>query len=69
MREINGNDMGEVVDALEELPFEEGKPNVIVAHTVKGNGVPFITNSMIWHSKVWGEDDIAEASRLLGLDE
>lgn len=69
VREINGNDMGEVVDALEELPFEEGKPNVIVAHTVKGNGVPFITNSMIWHSKVWGEDDIAEASRLLGLDE
>lgn len=68
-REINGHDMGQIVDVLEEIPFEKGKPNVIIAHTIKGNGVPFITNSMVWHSKVWSEEDIREAERLLGLEE
>lgn len=37
-REINGNSMEEIVDALDALPYEAGKPNLICANTIKGFG-------------------------------
>ncbi|MGD8241004.1 MAG: transketolase [Armatimonadota bacterium] len=36
---IDGNDMGAVLDVLESIPHEPGRPTAIVAHTVKGKGV------------------------------
>lgn len=38
-RVIDGNDMGEVLGALETVPHDPGRPTAIVAHTVKGKGV------------------------------
>ncbi len=38
-RVIDGNDMGQVLDALEQAPHEPGRPTVIVSQTVKGKGV------------------------------
>jgi len=38
-RAIDGHDMRQIVEALEALPFEAGKPSAIVARTVKGQGV------------------------------
>ena len=31
--------MDEIVEAFDALPFEEGKPSMIVAHTVKAKGL------------------------------
>lgn len=56
VREINGNSMEEVVEALDALPFEKGKPNAIVAHTVKGCGVPSICNNPKYHSAMWTQE-------------
>ena len=39
VREIDGNNMDEIVEAFDALPFEEGKPSMIVAHTVKAKGL------------------------------
>ena len=41
-RALDGHDMGEVLDALESLPFSGGRPSVLIANTVKGRGVSFI---------------------------
>jgi transketolase len=49
VREIDGHDMGQVVDALESLPFAAGRPSAIVAHTVKGKGVSFMEGVTMWH--------------------
>ena len=35
--------------AFAELPFEPGKPSCIVAHTVKGKGVSFMEDQLVWH--------------------
>jgi transketolase len=43
-RGIDGHNMTEIVDTLESLPFEKGRPSAIIADTVKGKGVSFITN-------------------------
>ena len=49
VREIDGHDMGQIVDALERVPFESGKPSAIIANTVKGKGVSFMENVPMWH--------------------
>ena len=36
VREVDGNDVGKLKNLLKKLPFEVGKPNFIIAHTVKG---------------------------------
>lgn len=38
VEEIDGNNMVEIVEALETLPFVAGKPSLIIAHTVKSKG-------------------------------
>jgi transketolase len=35
--------------ALKSLPFTDGKPSCLIAHTVKGKGVSFMENSVLWH--------------------
>jgi len=39
VRVIDGHDMGEIVEALDALPFEAGRPSAVIARTVKGQGV------------------------------
>ncbi len=47
--EINGNDLAEIVPALER----RGKrPHCIVAHTNKGQGISFMQDKVDWHHKV-----------------
>ncbi|MFN8522845.1 MAG: transketolase [Chloroflexota bacterium] len=50
VREIDGHDIGEVVDALDALPYDRNKPNCIIANTVKGKGISFAEDTYLWHS-------------------
>ncbi|MEQ8666528.1 MAG: transketolase [Rhodospirillales bacterium] len=65
VREIDGHDMTEIVDTLESLPFEPGKPSAIVAHTTKGKGVSFMENVTMWHYRGPNPDEAAAARREL----
>lgn len=49
VQEVDGHNMEQVVSALEAVPMERGKPNAIVAHTIKGKGVSFMENVPMWH--------------------
>ena len=40
-----------------------GKPTLVVAHTVKGKGVPFMENIADWHGKAPSEEQAEEAIR------
>jgi transketolase len=52
VKEIDGNNMRQVVEALDALPFEKNKPSLIIAHTVKGKGICFAENNHKWHHSV-----------------
>ncbi len=39
VRSIDGNDMREVVETLDSIPLEKGRPTAIIAHTVKCRGL------------------------------
>jgi len=61
VREIDGHNHQEIEDTLVEVPFETGKPSVIIAHTVKGKGVSFMENQLAWHYKSPNADELARA--------
>lgn len=50
--EIDGHDMLEILQTLDEAVEIKGKPVMIIAHTVKGKGVSFIENQVDWHGRV-----------------
>jgi len=52
VREANGHDHGALLDALTHLPYEPGKPNCLIAHTHKGQGVSFMRDRAEWHHGV-----------------
>lgn len=45
--EVNGHDHAALRSALTERP--DGRPMVVVAHTVKGSGVSFMEKDILWH--------------------
>lgn len=60
-REINGHDIGEIEHALKCIPIEPGKPNCIILHTVKGKGVSFMENKILWHYRSPDETELQKA--------
>lgn len=61
VREVDGNAIPELVAVFESLPFQPGKPNLILAHTVKGKGVSFTENQVAWHHHVPTADELTAA--------
>lgn len=61
VRDIDGNNMEEIVATLDALPLEKGKPNLIVAHTVKSKGVSFAENKAAYHYWTPKGDELAQA--------
>jgi len=64
---INGHDMKQVVDALENAKKDLGKPLVILANTVKGKGVSFMEDVAGWHGKSPNLEEMQKGLAELGL--
>jgi transketolase len=65
--EINGHDMGQLIDVLTKEKNSDGKPVAVIAHTVKGKGVSFMEDDNNWHYRIPTEDELASAHKELGL--
>lgn len=69
VQSVRGNDIDALVDIFAQVPFIPGKPNLIVAETVKGAGVSFMENSVTWHHHVPSADELARALQELDAAE
>src|SRR5437588_9520627 len=49
VREVDGHDLARVRGTLAAVPFEAGRPSLVLAHTVKGKGVSFMEGRLAWH--------------------
>jgi transketolase len=49
--EVNGHDIPAVLAAFAEARAFRGRPSVILAHTVMGEGVSFMADDYRWHGK------------------
>lgn len=65
VREIDGNNVAEIQNAFDSLPFEIGKPSLIIAHTIKGKGVSFMENQLKWHHGVPTQEQYIQANEEL----
>ncbi|MEN6363861.1 MAG: transketolase [Rectinema sp.] len=49
VRRIDGHDISAIASAFDALPFEKGKPSVIIADTIKSKGFSFAENKAAYH--------------------
>lgn len=60
--EIDGNDIGEIKDAFDNLPSADSEvPTIIVCHTIKGKGIDFMENQVRWHAGKISEEQLDDA--------
>lgn len=64
--ETDGHDIELLNKAFDEAGAVKGKPQMIIAHTVKGKGISFIENKVEWHGIAPKKDELEKA--LLELD-
>ncbi len=67
--EVDGHDITALLDAFGRIPFESGRPNLVLAHTTKGKGVSFMENVPIWHYRLPNPEEMKAACRDLGMEE
>ena len=47
--EVDGHDCRALESTLGNVPKTPGKPTCVIAHTVKGKGVSFMEDTLLWH--------------------
>ena len=63
---IDGHDVAAVLAALDRAKATKGKPQAIVARTVKGHGVSFLAGKQHWHGKPIPKEDLPKALAEIG---
>ena len=65
--EIDGHDIAAILETFRRAGATTGKPTVIIAHTIKGKGVPYMENIPAWHGSVkFTRAQAEEAIKALG---
>lgn len=65
VKEVDGHNLEELERALNNGPLEVGKPNFIIAHTIKGKGVSFMEGVLKWHHGVPSDVQYEQAQKEL----
>lgn len=60
----DGHDHGSILDALHE--DSRGKPKIIIARTIKGKGVSFMEDELVWHYYIVTEEYRSRALAEIG---
>ena len=63
--EIDGHDIAQVIRAYDQAKTVTGKPQAIVARTVKGKGVSFMELNPAWHGVAPKPDELEKALKEL----
>jgi len=59
--DINGHDMEQILNALDEADRIKGKPVMIISRTIKGKGVSFMELNHKFHGKAPNEEEYRKA--------
>ena len=63
---IDGHDVAAVLAALDRAKATKGRPQAIIARTVKGHGVSLVAGKEHWHGKPLSKEQLAAAIKELG---
>jgi len=59
--EVDGHDHEALFSVLIENRHKSGRPTMIIAHTIKGKGVPFMEHELAWHYKSPNDEQLKTA--------
>ena len=65
VKHVDGHDYQQLKETFASMPFEAGKPSLIIAHTVKGKGVSYMEDQLKWHHGVPSEQEYETALKEL----
>ncbi|MER6433775.1 transketolase [Streptomyces sp900105245] len=68
VRTVNGHDTAALQRTLFGAQDSHDRPSVVLAHTVKGKGVPFMENSAQWHYGTVSPEQLSVALEALGSE-
>ena len=63
--EIDGHNLEQLIDALENAKNNKEKPTAIIAHTIKGKGISFMEDDNNWHYKTPSPEELKLALKEL----
>jgi transketolase len=61
--EADGNNVEALLNAFLSMDYSNGKPKLLIAHTVKGKGVSYMENVAKWHHGVPSPEQYQQAIR------
>lgn len=57
VHEVDGHDLAALVALFDQLDTDSDRPQMVIAHTIKGKGIDWMENSRVWHlGYLAGED-------------
>ena len=65
-REMNGHDFLDMRSNFQNIPIEEGRPSLLIAHTIKGKGVREMEDRLEWHYKSPSDIEVDNFIKQLG---
>jgi transketolase len=63
---IDGHDIAAVLSALDHAKATTGRPQAIIARTIKGHGVSFLADKDGWHGKALSKEQLEKAVAEMG---
>lgn len=61
VQRIDGHDIDQIIEAVENAKSKKVLPSVIIADTIKGKGVSYMEDKCGWHGKVPDRDEYKKA--------
>ena len=63
---VNGHDYSDLRSKFMKIPFEIDKPSLLIANTIKGNGVKEMEDKLEWHYKSPSDEEVPIFIKNLG---
>lgn len=63
VKEMNGDDMEEIVRTFRSIDYTNRQPHLLIAHTTKGKGVSFMEGVAGWHHGIPNAEQYEQAVR------
>ncbi len=67
--EIDGHDFRQILQACHQARAHKEQPTIIIASTVKGKGVSFMSGAFEWHARVPTSEELERALKELGEEQ
>jgi transketolase len=61
VEEVDGHDVGAIIETLKAVASVKGQPSVIIAHTTKGKGVSFVEADYTFHGRALRPEEAEKA--------